>query len=198
MQPNQPAAAEGAPESAAPSEETLATAQAEGGVQNDADQLGSAAQQGDEGQGSSQQGEKGKKRDLSELLQPGDAVEFVVAASSQEGVRQHKGSRPPKMMGKEVSTALNIPALLWCAKQYNNLHPKEGHCTTNVTTAGGLLRLLQLPLMLRSLDKAAHYACGTSGVGACACATRGTFWHLMYPHSYKHLSAGCKNVNKRM
>lgn len=111
VQSDQPAAADGPPESSATSEETLAAAQAEGGVQTDAGQPGSAAEQGDEAQGPKQQGEKGKKRDLSELLQPGDAVEFVVAASSQEGVRQHKGSRPPKMMGKEVSSAFNTPAL---------------------------------------------------------------------------------------
>ncbi|BDA49818.1 probable cold shock domain-containing protein E1 [Coccomyxa sp. Obi] len=99
---DKPAAADGAPESTASSEKISAAALAEGGVQTDAGQLGSAAQQVDEMQGPKQQGDKGKKRDLSELLQPGDAVEFVVAASSQEGVRQHKGSRPPKMMGKEV------------------------------------------------------------------------------------------------
>ena len=39
--------------------------------------------------------------DLSELLQPGDPVEFTVAASSQDGVR-HKGNRAPKMMAKLV------------------------------------------------------------------------------------------------
>ena len=108
VQPDQPAVAEGAPKSA---EGTAEAAQPEGGAQIGAGQQGIAAQQGDETQGSKEQGEKGKKRDLSELLQPGDAVEFVVAASSQEGVRQHKGSRPPKLMGKEVSTAFSTPAL---------------------------------------------------------------------------------------
>ena len=105
VQLDKPAAPEGAPEG---SEQTAGAAQAEGEVQADASQAGSAV---DEANGPKQQGEKGKKRDLSELLQPGDAVEFVVAASSQEGVRQVKGSRPPKMMGKEVSTALNTSAL---------------------------------------------------------------------------------------
>jgi hypothetical protein len=72
-----------------------------------AEQPGSEQQQPDQAQGlkqqeSESQGDKGRKRDLSELLQPGDPVEFVVAASSQDGVR-HKGNRPPKLMGKEVS-----------------------------------------------------------------------------------------------
>lgn len=42
-----------------------------------------------------------KETDLSELLQPGDPVEFVVAASNQDGVR-HKGNKAPKMMAKLV------------------------------------------------------------------------------------------------
>ena len=58
---------------------------------------GSEQQQPDQAQGDS-----GRKKDLSELLQPGDPVEFVVAASSHDAVR-HKGNRPPKLMGTSVS-----------------------------------------------------------------------------------------------
>jgi hypothetical protein len=45
-----------------------------------------------------------KKRDLALLLQPGDSVEFIVAASSHDGARNTKGGRPTKLIGKQVTT----------------------------------------------------------------------------------------------
>lgn len=68
-----------------------------------------ADQAGSEQQEQQQQPDQGKKKDLPELLQRGDPVEFIVAASSQDGVR-HKGTKPPKLMAKQVRLTLAFVA----------------------------------------------------------------------------------------
>ena len=88
----QPSPAEGAAAPSQPQETALPPQQPAG-----------TAQMAQDGAKPVQDAERRRQRDadLSELLQPGDPVEFVVAASNQDGVR-HKGNRAPKMMAKLV------------------------------------------------------------------------------------------------
>ncbi len=107
-----PAAAAGPPEGESDAGGQAAAAPAEAqqqqpdGAEVPAD---SPAEEGAAEQEPKQDAERGKQQkelrapvDLSSLLQPGDPVEFTVAASSHDGVR-HRGNRAPRMMAKQVA-----------------------------------------------------------------------------------------------
>ena len=69
----------------------------------------------------STQGSQGT-RDMTEIVQPGQPVEFTVSASSQENTR-NRGGRAPKYMARQASNLLSSdtgsPVLLMCSHAFS-------------------------------------------------------------------------------
>ena len=52
-----------------------------------------------------------KSKDLTQLVQPGQPVEFIVSASSHDKVK-HKGGRAPKYLARQASTCFYAASVL--------------------------------------------------------------------------------------
>ena len=85
--------------------------------------------------------------ELSSMVQPGDAVEFVVAASSHDGVR-HRGSRPPRMTAKQVTD--------------DDMHA-ERSCRMSTYAASTATCMLQRPRRALAMPASMDTACNIFG-----------------------------------